>query len=151
MLTYAKIKIFINSIFIFRCFGICKLITEIGLITFLFSFNILLEAEVRVTREAGTFHYGWFCNISVDLNKSKESVKKSSFFIPEFSNAVLSANEIDEIRNQINYMLDAEDDADEEFSSEFSDPFEVGTGDVSEAGTETSETDNSDTSAVSDE
>ena len=121
------------------------------IIRFLIVFNVMLEVEMHITREAGTFHYGWLCNLSVDLNKSEESVKKSSFFIPEFSNAVLSANEIDEIRNQINYMLEAEDDADEEFSSEFSDPFEVETGEVFEVDTETSETDNSDTSAVSDE
>ena len=92
-------------------------------------FNVMLEAEIHITRELGTFHYGWFCNLAVDFNKSKESVKKSSFFIPEFSNAVLSANEIDEIRNQINYMLEAEDDADEEFFNDFTDPFAVETED----------------------
>ena len=99
------------------------------IIRFLVVFNVMLEAEIHITRELGTFHYGWFCNLAVDFNKSKESVKKSSFFIPEFSNAVLSANEIDEIRNQINYMLEAEDDADEEFFNDFTDPFAVETED----------------------
>ena len=37
--------------------------------------------------------------------------------------------EINEIRNQINYMLEAEDDADEEFFSDFTDPFVVEAGD----------------------
>lgn len=92
-------------------------------------FNIVLEAEMHVTREADTFHYGWFCNLAVDFNKSRESVKKGSFFIPEFGSAVLSASELGEIRNQINYMLEAEDDADEEFFYDFSDPFAVDTED----------------------
>lgn len=92
-------------------------------------FNVMLEAEMHITREAGTFHYGWFCNLAVDFNKSKESVKKDGFFIPEFNGAVLSATEIGEIRNQINYMLEAEDDADEEFFNDFTDPFVVETGD----------------------
>ena len=93
------------------------------------SFNIMLEAEMHLTREFGTFHYGWFCNLAVDFNKSGNSFGKNSSFIPEFSNAVISANEIGEIRNQINYMLDAEDDADEEFFSDFTDPFQVDYGD----------------------
>lgn len=92
-------------------------------------FNIGLEAEMHVTREFGTFHYGWFLNLAVDFNKSKESVAKSPFFIPEFSSSVLSANEIGEIRNQINYMLEAEDDADEEFFNDFTDPFVTDSGD----------------------
>ena len=93
------------------------------------SFNIMLEAEMHLTREFGTFHYGWFCNLAVDFNKSGNSFGKNSSFIPEFSNAVISANEIGEIRNQINYMLDAEDDADEEFFNDFTDSFVVETGD----------------------
>ena len=84
---------------------------------------------MHITREAGTFHYGWFCNLVVDFNKSKESEKKSPFSIPDFSNAVLSAAEIGEIRNQINYMLEAEDDADDEFFNDFTDPFAVETED----------------------
>lgn len=84
---------------------------------------------MRITREFGTFHYGWFCNLVVDFNKSKETVKKDALFVPDFSNSVLSASEIGEIRNQINYMLDAEDDADEEFFNDFTDPFVVETGD----------------------
>ena len=100
-----------------------------NLISILIGFNIMLEAEMHITREAGTFHYGWFCNLAVDFNKSKESAKKSPFFIPESGSAVLSASEISEIRNQINYMLEAEDDADEEFFNDFSDPFVVETGD----------------------
>ena len=101
-----------------------------------FAFNIVLEAEMHITREAGNFHYGWFCNLAVDFNKSKENVNRNAFFVPEFSNAVLSASEIGEIRNQINYMLEAEDDADEEFFSDFTDPFVVETGDPFEVGAE---------------
>ena len=101
----------------------------IGLINFLVGFNIMLETEMHVTREFGRFHYGWFCNLAVDFNKSKESVKNNAFFVPDFSSAVLSASEIGEIRNQINYMLEAEDDADEEFFNDFTDPFVVETGD----------------------
>ena len=89
----------------------------------------MLEAEMHLTREAGRFHYGWFCNLAVDFNKSKESVAKKAFFVPEFSNSVISANEINEIRNNINYMLEAEDDADEEFFNDFTDPFQVEYGD----------------------
>ena len=99
------------------------------IIRFFIGFNIMLEAEMHITHEADTFHYGWFCNLAVDFNKSKESVAKNAFFIPEFSNAVISANEINEIRNQINYMLEAEDDADEEFFSDFTDPFVIERGD----------------------
>ena len=110
-------------------FRIYKLIAALDLIRFLIVFNVMLEAEMHITREAGTFHYGWFCNLAVDFNKSKESVQKSDFFIPEFSNAVLSATEIGEIRNQINYMLEAEDDADDEFFNDFTDPFVVETDD----------------------
>lgn len=110
-------------------FRICKLIFGIELIRLFIGFNIMLEAEMHVTREAGTFHYGWFCNLAVDFNKSKESVKNSALFLPEFSSSVLSASEIGEIRNQINYMLEAEDDADEEFFYDFTDPFVVETGD----------------------
>ena len=80
---------------------------------------------MHVTREADTFHYGWFCNLAVDFNKSRESVKKGPLFIPESGSEVLSASELGEIRNQINYMLEAEDDADEEFFYDFSDPFAV--------------------------
>ena len=107
----------------------CKLAAGIELIKFLVVFNIMLEAEMHITREFGTFHYGWFCNIAVDFNKSKENAKKSAFFMPAFTNAVLSASEIGEIRNQINYMLEAEDDADEEFFNDFTDPFVVETDD----------------------
>ncbi len=82
----------------------------------------MLEAEMHITREAGTFHYSWFCNLAVDFNRSKETNK--AFFVPEFSNAILSAREIGEIRNQINYMLDAEDDADEEFFEDYQDLFD---------------------------
>lgn len=123
-----------------------------GLINFLIVFNITLEAEMHITREAGTFHYGWFCNLAVDFNKSKDEVRKSAFFIPDFSNAVLSASEIGEIRNQINYMLEAEDDADEEFFSDFTDPFVVETGDPFVVDDDDPfKTDYSDPFAVSDE
>ena len=98
-------------------------------IRFFIGFNIMLEAEMHLTREAGRFHYGWFCNLAVDFNKSEESVAKKAFFIPEFSSAVISSNEINEIRNNINYMLEAEDDADEEFFNDFTDPFQVEYGD----------------------
>ncbi|MBP5590683.1 hypothetical protein J6Y50_02370 [bacterium] len=107
---------------------------------------------MHITREAGTFHYGWFCNLAVDFNKSKDEVRKSAFFIPDFSNAVLSASEIGEIRNQINYMLEAEDDADEEFFSDFTDPFVVETGDPFVVDDDDPfKTDYSDPFAVSDE
>ena len=105
------------------------MIAAFSLINFFIGFNIMLEAEMHITREFGTFHYGWFCNLAVDFNKSKETVKKDSLFVPDFSSAVLSASEIGEIRNQINYMLEAEDDADEEFFNDFTDPFVVETGD----------------------
>ena len=127
------------------------MIVALGLIKFAVCFNIMLETEMRVTREAGTFHYGWFCNLAVDFNKSKESVKKDDLFIPDFTNAVLSASEIGEIRNQINYMLDAEDDADEEFFSDFSDPFVVETDDPFVVGADPFEVDYGDPFTVSDE
>ena len=109
-------------------FGNCKLILSFELIKIFIIFNIKLETEMHLTREFGNFHYGWFCNLAVDFNKSKENPKNNVFF-REFSNAVLSASEIGEIRNQINYMLEAEDDADEEFFNDFSDPFVVETDD----------------------
>jgi len=123
----------------------------IGLIKILIVFNIVLEAEMHITREAGTFHYGWFCNLAVDFNKSKDEAKKNSFFIPEFSSAVLSASEIGEIRNQINYMLEEEDDADEEFSIDFTDPFVVEDGDPFVVGADPFEVDYGDPFVVSDE
>lgn len=132
-------------------FRICELVTGIELIGFLIGFNVMLEGEMRITREAGTFHYGWFCNLAIDFNKSKESPKKTAFFIPEFSSAVLSASEIGEIRNQINYMLEAEDDADEEFFNDFTDPFAVETGDPFVVGADPFEVDYGDPFVVSDE
>ena len=54
-----------------------------------------------------------------------------------------------EIRNQINYMLEAEDDADEEFFSEFSDSFELETDDPESS--DPFEIDYSDPFLVSDE
>ena len=132
-------------------FRICELIAGIELIKFLIGFNVMLEGEMHITREAGTFHYGWFCNLAIDFNKSKESVKKSALFIPEFSSAVLSASEIGEIRNQINYMLEAEDDADEEFFNDFTDPFVVETGDPFVVGADPFEVDYGDPFVVSDE
>ena len=101
----------------------------IEIIRFFVGFNIVLEAEMRVTKEADRFHYGWFCNLAVDFNKSKENPAPKSFFASEFGSSVLSSNEINEIRNNINYMLEAEDDADEEFFSDFTDPFQVDYGD----------------------
>lgn len=101
----------------------------IEVVKFFISFNVVLEAEMHITREADRFHYGWFCNLAVDFNNSKESAVQKSFFVQEFSNSVISANEINEIRNNINYMLEAEDDADEEFFSDFTDPFQVEYGD----------------------
>ena len=128
------------------------MIASVELIRLLIVFNVMLEAEMHITRELGTFHYGWFCNLAVDFNKSKESVKKSPFFIPDFSNAVLSATEIGEIRNQINYMLEAEDDADEEFFNDFTDPFVVESGDPFVIDTEDPfEIDDSDAFTVGDE
>ena len=112
----------------------------------------MLEAEMHITRESGTFHYGWFCNLAIDFNKSKESVKKNPFFISDFTNAVISATEMSEIRNQINYMLEAEDDADEEFFNDFSDPFAVETDDPSAVDTDDPfKTDYDDPFVVSDE
>ena len=112
----------------------------------------MLETEMHIMREFGTLHYGWFCNLAVDFNRSKESVSKNAFFVPEFSSAVLSAAEIGEIRNQINYMLDAEDDADEEFFNDFTDPFVVESGDPFVVDTEDPfKIDDGDTSAVGDE
>ena len=128
------------------------MIASVELLRLLIVFNVMLEAEMHITRELGTFHYGWFCNLAVDFNKSKESVKKSPFFIPDFSNAVLSATEIGEIRNQINYMLEAEDDADEEFFNDFTDPFVVESGDPFVIDTEDPfEIDDSDAFTVGDE
>ena len=95
----------------------------------LVTFNVALEMETHLTKEMGTFHYGWFCNLSVDFNKSKESVKINPVFFSNFGGSVLSATEIGEIRNQINYMLESEDDADEEFFENFADPFSVETDD----------------------
>ena len=149
-MTFVKNKI-IKSLLLCFLFRICELTAGIELIKFLIVFNVMFEAEMHITREAGSFHYGWFCNLAFDFNKSGESVKKSAFFIPEYSSAVLSATEIGEIRNQINYMLEAEDDADEEFSSDFSDPFVVDTGDPFVVGADPFEVDYGDPFVVSDE
>ena len=133
-------------------FGICKLILGFSLIKFFIIFNVKLEAEMHVTGEYGNFHYGWFLNLALDFNKSKEVAGKRPFFVPEFSSSVLSASEIGEIRNQINYMLEAEDDADEEFFSNFTDPFDTDSGDPFVVDTEDPfEVDYGDPFVVSDE
>ena len=55
------------------------------------------------------------------------------------------------VRFQINYMLEAEDDADEEFFNDFSDPFVVETGDPFVVGADPFEIDYGDPFVVSDE
>ncbi|MGI6393325.1 MAG: hypothetical protein ACOX2F_01110 [bacterium] len=74
----------------------------------------MLSSEMRVTREFERYHFGWFCHLSVNFNKPESSKAKSPLLHGEkFGNVFISSEEMDEIRNQINYMLEAEDEENE--------------------------------------
>lgn len=61
----------------------------------------------------GRYHYGWFCFLTLDTF-SKETAKTSrTAHFKSFENIFITSEEMDEIRNRINYLLEEEDDGNE--------------------------------------
>ena len=74
----------------------------------------MFSTEMRITKELGNYHYGWFCLFSFDFGDHQSSGKKSfQKDYAEFENIFISSQEMDEIRDQINYMLEEEDEENE--------------------------------------
>lgn len=91
---------------------------------FLYVFSLVIDFEFDVRNENERVFYSFFCNFSIDINSSK-NLRKS--FVPARSFTFLSAEELDEIRNQVNEYLDSTDDPDNvpsDFIDEFYSPFD---------------------------
>jgi hypothetical protein len=74
----------------------------------------MFSTEMRITKELENYHYGWFCLFSFDFGHSESSnIKKPWLQDEKFENIFMSSQEMDEIRDQINYMLEEEDDENE--------------------------------------
>lgn len=98
------------------------MVLAFNLLALNFCFSLTFETEIRLVKEFGDLNYGYYFNLVFDFNKHKKKLKAE---LPFLEKAFISATEMDEIRNQINYMLEAEDDANEEavdFIDEFYDP-----------------------------
>ena len=89
----------------------------------LYLFGFVIDFEFDVRNENERVFYGFFCNFSIDINSPK-SRKKTFMSMKSFT--FLSANELDEIRDQVNEYLDSTDDPDNvpsDFIDEFYSPF----------------------------
>lgn len=87
---------------------------SVQLISVCFCLQIMFSAEMRITKELGNYHYGWFCLFSFDFGHSESSnIQKPWLQDEKFENVFISSQEMDEIRDQINYMLEEEDEENE--------------------------------------
>jgi hypothetical protein len=70
---------------------------------------VILNFEFRTVRELNRTHFGWYCFLSIDLNRPSEK-RSGGYFDKEFSNVFINSEQIDEIRNQITDILEREDE-----------------------------------------
>lgn len=75
--------------------------------------NFLLGFEFKVVREFEDMHYGWYCSISIHEGDGLKISKDRYFYSEQFENIFLSSEEMDEIKNRINYLLETEDEENE--------------------------------------
>jgi hypothetical protein len=69
---------------------------------------------MRITKELGNYHYGWFCHFSFNFNHVNSSNVENPYLRDEkFENIFISSEEMDEIKDQINYMLEEEEEENE--------------------------------------
>jgi hypothetical protein len=69
--------------------------------------------EMRVVKELERYHYGWFCLFSLDFGQESVEKGKDHRHFEKFENIFISSVQMDEIRDQINYLLEDEDEEDE--------------------------------------
>ncbi|HPA55977.1 MAG TPA: hypothetical protein PLX56_04500 [bacterium] len=74
----------------------------------------MFSTEMRITKELGNYHYGWFCLFSFDFGHPDGSnIRTPRLQEEQFENIFISSEEMDEIRDQINYMLEEEEEENE--------------------------------------
>jgi len=84
------------------------------LISVCFCLQIIFSTEMRITKELEHYHYGWFCHLSFDSGRMESSKNRIPYLQDEkFENIFISSEEMDEIRDQINYMLEEEEEENE--------------------------------------
>lgn len=98
-------------------------------------FNIVLPAfsalsffiglEFRMVREFDDIHYGWYCSISIHENENPGKKPDGLLYTGEFENIFLSSEEMDEIKNRINYLLESEDEENEQGSDKIYEPDDI--------------------------
>lgn len=72
-------------------------------------FVVLLNFEFRAVRELEKTHFGIYCFLSFNINKSL--IKGSpGYFDRDFRNIFISSEQIEEIRDYITDMLEREDE-----------------------------------------
>lgn len=72
-----------------------------------------MSIEMNIVKEMDNYHYGWFCQLSVDFGGTKNTPRSDYYRFEKFENIFLSSEEMDEIRNQINYLLEEEEEENE--------------------------------------
>lgn len=80
------------------------------LVSVCFCLKLSFSIEMRFVKEMDNFHYGVYGLFSLDFGSVKKTQEKLYIFKEDFENIFLSSEEMDEIRNQINYMLEEEDE-----------------------------------------
>ena len=89
------------------------MMSSFAFISVLTGLNLFVGFEFRVIREFEDFHYGWYLSLSIRDGADLKNLKDQYFYTEESENIFLSSSEMDEIKNQINYLLESEDEADE--------------------------------------
>lgn len=69
--------------------------------------------EFRAVKEFENFHYGWYCSLTMDVGEKTEAPFPKNLYDEKFENVFLSSMEIDEIRDQVDDLLETEDEEDE--------------------------------------
>lgn len=85
---------------------------------------VMLNFEFRAVNELDKTHFGWYCFLSIDMNRTSEK-KFSGYYDKKFSNIFISSEQIDEIRNQITDILEREDEDYENNSEDTADSSDI--------------------------
>ncbi|HNW82807.1 MAG TPA: hypothetical protein PKG52_07950 [bacterium] len=72
--------------------------------------KLFLGFEFRVVREFENLHYGWYCSFSINEGPALKTERSQYYYNEQFENIFLNSEEMDEIKNQINYLLETEDE-----------------------------------------
>ncbi|HRZ80274.1 MAG TPA: hypothetical protein P5044_09720 [bacterium] len=84
--------------------------------------GVFIGFEFRVVREFDDIHYGWYCSISINAGQNHGKKPDGLLYSEEFGNIFLSSEEMDEIKNRINYLLESEDEENEQDGGKIYEP-----------------------------